>query len=209
MMTKKKKDSFNLDMVSVRLVKDSKLMSETQIKTPQQAIGVVGDMLCQMDREVLCAINLTTKGTPINCSIVSIGSISSSIVVPREIFKASILSNAAQMIILHNHPSQELTPSREDIDITDTLIRAGSLIGIPLLDHIIVGGSNEHFYSFRANDMIRNPGFSKVNRAEDLYFERKPEQALVREPGESYLKHIRDQSQGSMSFLRSSREIDR
>lgn len=63
----------------------------------------VGKYLCEMDREVLCVINLKTDGTPINCNIVSIGAIDETVAHPREIFKSSILCNASRMMLVHNH----------------------------------------------------------------------------------------------------------
>ena len=66
-------EPFKLEVVSVRLVKDAPLFSDHKITTPQDAVKVVGDFLCEMDREVLCIINLKSDGSPINCSIVSMG----------------------------------------------------------------------------------------------------------------------------------------
>ena len=82
-----------------------------------------------MDREVLCVINLKSDGTPINCNIVSIGAVNQSIAEPRELFEASILSNAAQMIIVHNHPSGSLEPSKIDIMLTDRMLKLTDLMG--------------------------------------------------------------------------------
>ena len=103
-----KKNPFKLEVVSVRLVKDAPLFSDHRITSPQDAVKVVGDFLCEMDREVLCVINLRADGTPINCNIVSMGAVNQTIAEPRELFKASILSNAVQMLMMHNHPSGNL-----------------------------------------------------------------------------------------------------
>ncbi len=70
-----KKNPFKLEVVSIRLVKDAPLFSDHKLTTPQDAAKVVGDFLCEMDREVLCVINLKSDGTPINCSVVSIGAV--------------------------------------------------------------------------------------------------------------------------------------
>jgi len=94
---------FQLDVVSVRLVRDAPLFSEQKITSPESAIAVVGEFLCEMDREVVCVINLKSDGTPINCNFASMGAINQAIVEPRELFKSAILSNAAQMIMVHNH----------------------------------------------------------------------------------------------------------
>ena len=71
---------------------------------------------------------------------------------PREVFKSAILSNAAGIILLHNHPSGECTPSESDIKTTKQLVECGNLMQIPVKDHVIVGGGN--YYSFRENDLV-------------------------------------------------------
>lgn len=107
-----------------------------------------------MDREVICVINLKADGTPINCSYVSIGAINEALAHPREMVKASILSNAANMIIVHNHPSGQLMPSGADTWLTDRMVQVCHMIGIPLLDHIIVGGDNKSYFSFKEKDIL-------------------------------------------------------
>lgn len=150
-------DPFRLEVVSVRLVRDAPLLSSHKIASPWDAVKVVGDFLCEMDREVMCIINLRTDGTPINCSIASIGAVDQAIAEPRELFKASILSNASQMIMAHNHPSGTLMPSREDIMITDRMLKLTGLMGITLNDHVIVGGDNRQYFSFREKKLLRYP----------------------------------------------------
>ena len=150
-------ESFKLEVVSIRLVKDAPLFSDHKIKSPEDAVKVLGDFLCGMDREVLCVINLKSNGIPINCSIVSIGAVSQAIANPKEIFKASILSNAAEMIIVHNHPSGELTPSIQDVMVTDRMLRLTGLMGIKLIDHVIVGGDNSRYFSFHEKKLLEYP----------------------------------------------------
>lgn len=96
-------------------------------------------------------------------SVVSIGELNSTLVHPREVFKASILSNASAVIFMHNHPSGELTPSEEDKKATKRLEMAGQILGIPVVDHIIVGENKENYYSFHANDIL-NPDEEKQKR---------------------------------------------
>ena len=143
-----------LEMASVRLVKDAPIMCNTPIRYPQDAVKVLGEYLCQMDREVVCVINLKTDGTPINCSICSIGAIDQSIAHPREIMKTAILSNAARIIMMHNHPSSNLNPSNDDTMLTDRMVTVCEILGIPLLDHIIVGGDNSNYFSFREKKIL-------------------------------------------------------
>lgn len=148
---------FKLEVVSVRLVKDAPLFSDRRITTPEDAVKVLGDFLCEMDREVLCVINLKSDGTPINCSIVSIGAVNQTIAEPRELFKASILSNAAKMILVHNHPSGRLEPSRQDTMLTDRMLKLTDLMGITLKDHVIVGGDNSQYFSFHEKGLLEHP----------------------------------------------------
>lgn len=150
-------EPYKLEVVSVRLVKDAPLFSDHRITTPEDAVKVLGDFLCEMDREVLCVINLKSDGTPINCSIVSIGALSQTIAEPRELFKASILSNAAQMILVHNHPSGRLEPSKQDTMLTDRMLKLTDLMGITLNDHVIVGGDNSQYFSFYEKGLLEHP----------------------------------------------------
>ena len=151
------RDAFKLDVVSIRLVRDAPIYSDQKLNSPQAAVHLVGEVLCDMDRELVCVINLKADGTPINCSFVSAGTLDYSVVNPRDMLKASILSNAARLIMVHNHPSGDLTPSKDDIRLTDRMQKVTSLVGIPLMDHIIVGGDNRAFFSFKEKGMIDNP----------------------------------------------------
>ena len=141
-------NDFKLDVVSVRLVKDAPILSDIKITTPDAAVELLGKYLCEMDREVLCVVNLKSDNTPINCTMVSIGALNQSIANPREMLKASILSNAANMILIHNHPSGNLQPSKEDNRVAIKIKEAGKIMGINLLDFIIVGNG---VYSYLKN----------------------------------------------------------
>ena len=151
---------FKLEVVSVRLVKDAPIYSRQPITKPEEAVALVGEYLSEMDREMMCVLNLKTDGTPINCSFVSVGCLSSTLVHPRELFKGSILSNASQMIMLHNHPSGNIHPSKDDILLTNRFISVCDLMGIPLVDHVIVGGGNGEFFSFKEKGLVENPDFA-------------------------------------------------
>lgn len=99
-----------------------------------------------IDREQMAVAFLDAKHRVIGVGIVSIGSLTASIVHPREVFKPAIVSNAAAIIICHNHPSGVAEPSPEDISLTSRLTQAGDVLGIRLLDHVILG--DETHYSF-------------------------------------------------------------
>ena len=156
-MQMQEQEPFKLEVVSIRLVKDAPLFSDHKIKSPADAVKVLGDFLCEMDREVMCVINLRADGIPINCNIVSMGTINQTIAEPKEIFKASILSNAAEMLLVHNHPSGELNPSKQDIMVTDRMLKLTELMGIKLADHVIVGGDNSQYFSFREKKLLQYP----------------------------------------------------
>lgn len=143
-----------LENVSIRLVREMPLYSKSPINEPEDAVKLVGDCICEYDRELLCVVNLSANGMPINFNIASMGSLNKTIAEPSQIFKSALLSNANNILVMHNHPSGDLHPSKEDIMFTDRLIKAGDLMGIPLVDSIIVGGDNMKYYSFREHDIL-------------------------------------------------------
>jgi DNA repair protein RadC len=107
-----------------------------------------------LKKEMFRCILLDTKNKIIREEVVSIGSLSASIVHPRDTFKAAIRESAAAVIFIHNHPSGDIKPSQEDILLTRRLVQAGEVLGIQVLDHIIIG-DGDHF-SFRDNGMMQH-----------------------------------------------------
>ncbi len=95
---------------------------------------------------------LNTKNHILRSCTVSIGSVSASVVHPREVFKAACVHSAASIILVHNHPSGDPSPSREDIALTQRLVKAGRMMDIPVLDHIIIG--DERFVSFKEKGLL-------------------------------------------------------
>ena len=130
---------YKLDRVAIRMVKEPPLYSAEPIRSPENAVRVVAEMLRQYDREAFCIVNLRNDLSPINMNIVSTGTLNASIAHPREILKSAVLSNASATMLFHNHPSGNLTPSQEDIEVTDRMSRLFSMAQMPLLDHIIIG----------------------------------------------------------------------
>jgi DNA repair protein RadC len=94
--------------------------------------------LAALDREAFVSLLLDQKNRVSGVQVVSVGSLCASLVHPREVFKAAILANAAAVIVIHNHPSGDPTPSREDREITARLRACGETLGIPLIDHVVV-----------------------------------------------------------------------
>ncbi len=150
-------EPFKLDVVRVKLVKDAPLYSELPLLTPYEAASTIGELLCEMDREVVCVVNLQADLKPINVTFASIGSLSEAVVHPREILKSSILSNASSIMLIHSHPSGNLLPSKSDTMITDRMNKVCEIVGIQLIDHVIVGGNNREFFSFKEKGLMDNP----------------------------------------------------
>ena len=99
-----------------------------------------------LESENFRVVFLDSKNQIIDSKIIFIGTLNESVVHPREIFKSAILENSANIILIHNHPSGDLTPSQEDLKTTKELVKAGEILGIKVLDHIILG--NNSFFSF-------------------------------------------------------------
>lgn len=153
-MDKKKILAKRVDIVSLKLVKESSVLYETRkISSPYDAYKLIKNFLIDSDREKFVVVCLDVKNQPVNISVVSIGSVSSTIVHPREVFKVAMLSNASKIICFHNHPSGNLKCSKEDENITNRLKECGEILGIELVDHIIVGDNNTYF-SFKENCMM-------------------------------------------------------
>ncbi|MGE0823072.1 MAG: RadC family protein [Candidatus Binatia bacterium] len=110
-----------------------------QFRSSHDIYEMFHDHFLQADREQFIVLLLDAKNKLLGFHVVSIGSLTSSIVHPREVFKAVILGNAAAVIFLHGHPSGDPTPSQEDIHITNRLRDIGEVLGVRVLDHIIIG----------------------------------------------------------------------
>ena len=143
-----------INVVNVRLVKEPSIYTADPIRTPEDVLNAIADELKQYDREVFAVINLKTNGQIINLNICSVGTLNASLISPREVFKSSILSNAASFIAVHNHPSGSNTPSQEDKDVTRRLMECGDVLDIRMLDHIIVAGETGEMFSMKADGMM-------------------------------------------------------
>lgn len=163
-------DSYSLDQVAVRMVKMPPLMSKEPMNSPKAAIRIMNDTLKEFDREALVVVNLQSDLKPINMNFVSLGTLNSSVAHPREILKTSILSNAASIMLFHNHPSGSLNPSREDVELTDRLQQACQVIGIPILDHIIIG-TDDRYYSFHEKGILKIPELEVAHDIDSFHWE--------------------------------------
>lgn len=156
-----------LEQVAIRMVEQPPLYSKEPMNNPDAAIRVMNGFLSQMDRELFCIVNLQADLTPINMNIVSVGSLNEALINPREIFKSAILSNAHSMMLIHNHPSGNLTPSTSDIQTTARMQELGELMGISLVDHIITGRDG-NYYSFRDKGEFPDSRIRFSTRVEDI-----------------------------------------
>lgn len=143
-----------LQVVQIRLVPERVLYSDKAIENAEDLYKVIAKEMKTLDREMFCAVNLSTKNVPISLTFCSMGSIDSTIVSPREVFKGAVLSNAAHVIIAHNHPSSDCSPSSLDMEVTRRLVACGELMGIPVLDHIIVGAYTGEYFSFKEHNIM-------------------------------------------------------
>ncbi len=113
-------------------------LSTNRFSSPQQVFEMFRDLVIETKEHFLC-LHLDGKNRIICLDRVSVGSLNQSVVHVREVLKSTLLSSAAATILIHNHPSGDPSPSNEDLAITRRLKEAGELIGIPVLDHIIIG----------------------------------------------------------------------
>ncbi len=123
-----------------------------KISSPNDAAVVMMEEMRYYKKEYFKIILLDTKNNIIKVSEISIGSLNSSIVHPREVFQEAIVNSSSSIILVHNHPSGESEPSQEDISLTNRLVECGKIIGIKVIDHIIIGDGN--FFSFKEEGYI-------------------------------------------------------
>jgi DNA repair protein RadC len=135
------------------LVSDGRLPYETALRQSSDVARFVRPLFDGLDREQFVVVLLNAKHRPIGAHVVSVGSLTASVVHPRETFKCAVVGNAEAIFIAHNHPSGSPEPSPEDIEITERLRECGELLGIRLIDHVIVA-EQDHF-SFVASGYWR------------------------------------------------------
>ena len=133
-----------------RMAQDSQL--KPQIKSPDDVKDIVMEEMRYFDREHFRVIYLDRKGGMLEMQDISVGGLHSSIVHPREVFKVAVKKSAASLILVHNHPSGDPTPSQEDVEITRRLIEAGNIMGITVLDHIVIGDNS--YCSLKSKGLI-------------------------------------------------------
>lgn len=147
-----------IPVVEIRQVRLGSLRYESwRMNNPSEAAAmcreIITEQITDTDREHFVAMGLNAKNQPVVFYTVSIGTLTATLVHPREVFKVAITYGAHALIVAHNHPSGDPTPSREDREMTDRLAQAGRILGISLLDHLVIG-SNGRYESFRERGLL-------------------------------------------------------
>ena len=133
-----------------RRIASAKPIEKIHFSCPQDVADFLMPRLRYAAKEQFVVILLNNKNKVIGTEVVSEGSLSSSVVHPREVFAPAILHHAAAIMVAHNHPSGDPKPSIEDEEVTRLLLRSGKVLGIPMIDHVIIGDGN--YYSFLENE---------------------------------------------------------
>ncbi|MEG0379610.1 MAG: DNA repair protein RadC [Eubacterium sp.] len=126
--------------------------SITKISCPGDVVTLLSDEMSYLKQEHFKVILVDTKNKVIKIENVSIGTLNASLVHPREVFVNAVRQHASSLILVHNHPSGDPEPSREDKNLTKRLISAGEILGIPVLDHVIIGQNG--YVSFKEDGLI-------------------------------------------------------
>ena len=152
-------DNYSVSIYRISLVKDGNVsFGKTRLNNAQQAQSLIQSLIRtkgQPDREQFAVALLNTKNEMIGLNIVSVGSLSTAPIHPREVVKPAILANAAAMILCHNHPSNDVQPSTDDFAVTRNIIKAAKVIGIKVHDHIIINMEDARYYSFADQGIIK------------------------------------------------------
>lgn len=140
----------------IEIVREKSAKLGPQIKTPTDVFKLLADLKYK-DREYFVVLCLNTRNRVICINTVSIGSLNASLVHCREVFKPAILANSQSIILAHNHPSGDTEPSKDDIEITKRVAEAGKVLGIPLLDHVIIGNSSYESFKGKTGFSLQLP----------------------------------------------------
>ena len=135
-----------------RRIAGAEPLSRESITSPEDGVALLMPRLRYESKEHFLVVLLNSKNKVLEIKQISEGSLNSSVVHPREVFAPAVLHHAAAILTAHNHPSGDPTPSKEDKDLTNTLVQAGKYMGIPVLDHIIIGDAK--YFSFKEHSYL-------------------------------------------------------
>ena len=135
-----------MDCIRIQMVREKVSSVKVTTATPGGVFRwwKAMDELALTDREMFVVLMLDTRHHVIGYNVVSMGSVKTSVVHPREVFKAAILANASTIILIHNHPSGDPHPSPQDREVTRVIAKAGKVLDIPVLDHVIIGDDTHY-----------------------------------------------------------------
>jgi DNA repair protein RadC len=152
-----KPKSYRIPRIRYSMIRESFVNSPIKrISNSSELVEFLHAQLDDWDREVFMVLHLDTKNNILNIHFASIGSLSTSVVHPREIFCHAVRNQSAAIICAHNHPSGDSAPSREDKEATDRLVQAGKILGIRVLDHIVIGSYSTQYFSFADSGLIQS-----------------------------------------------------
>ena len=145
--------AYRLPRYRVTLVREGSVSNNNNhIRTPEDVVNILSADYDAAVVEMAQMLALDTKNKIIGIFVISTGSLNASIIHPRDIFQRAILSNAASVILVHNHPSGDPTPSSEDIELTNILVQVGKMMDLPILDHVVIGDGK--FVSLKERGII-------------------------------------------------------
>lgn len=136
----------------IKRFNSNKIKDDIKINSPSDCANLMMNEMRLLNKEVLKIIMLNVKNIVLKVAQISVGSLNSSIVHPREVFYDAIKEKASSIIVCHNHPSGDPSPSNEDINITSRLVNCGKIIGIEVIDHIIIG--NKTYVSLKEKNIL-------------------------------------------------------
>ena len=147
--------NLGVPVVNIRLTNAGRIGGEVIVSNPDEVINVLAYELMDQVREVIYVINIDTGGHVLCVYQAGLGTTNYALVTGKEIFQAALLCNASSIILIHNHPGQDPTPSQSDIKLTMIMKNMGDFLGVELADHIIVAGGNpDRVVSFRENNFF-------------------------------------------------------
>lgn len=129
-------------VVRVQAIRERTLIYETAIAGPAPLAAATRALIGDFDREAFVVLHLSAKHKIVSLEVVSIGTLSATLVHPREVFKGALLANCSAIALAHAHPSGDPTPSNEDLALTRQLMEGGELLGIRVVDHVVLGDEN-------------------------------------------------------------------
>jgi DNA repair protein RadC len=130
---------YSAPVISMRIVRDSSTPAPRQIKSPADIAAILHERYAVADREIMVCVLLDTKNKILAIDPIAVGGLDYAMISMREVFKSAIMIGAASIILAHNHPSGDPTPSPEDVALTRRAVEAGALLEITILDHLILG----------------------------------------------------------------------